>query len=95
MKNVSLLLITMLFLFSCKEKTLVRYELTVEVHYPTRIDTIKLVGDFYEVPVVQSSRGSDYILVDGDYLGKTCIETSAPIRIIEYKPIQYGVKPRY
>jgi hypothetical protein len=94
MKKIFLVLIS-LFFVSCNDSTLVRYEVTVEVHYPTRVDTVKVVGDFYDIPRVESSRGTNYIYTDGDYVGKTCIETSAPINIIEYKPIQYGVKPVY
>jgi hypothetical protein len=85
----------LLFLVSCQDKTLVRYEVTVGVHYPTRVDTVTVVGDFYETPKVESGRGTNYIFTDGDHVGKTCIETSAPLKIIEYKPIQYGVKPVY
>lgn len=85
------------FLFiSCREsKPLNRYELTVVVYYPTTTDTVKVTGDFQRIPKVSSDRGSNSIYVDGDYMGKTCIETSAPIKIIDSKVIQYNVKPIY
>ena len=73
------------FLFvACKEShPLNRYELTLVVYYPTTTDTVKVVGDFTQTPKVNSNRGSNAIYVDGDYSGKTCIETSAPIKIID------------
>ena len=75
------------FLFVvCKESPpLNKYELTVVVYYPTTTDTVKVVGDFTQTPKVSSSRGTNSIYVDGDYVGKTCIETSAPIKIIDSK----------
>lgn len=85
------------FLFvACKEShPLNRYELTLVVYYPTTTDTVKVVGDFDQTPKVSSNRGSNSIYVDGDYLGKTCIETSAPIKIIDSKIIQYNIEPIY
>ena len=85
------------FLFvACKEsRPLNRYELTIVVYYPTTTDTVKVTGDFDKTPKVSSDRGSNSIYVDGDYLGKTCIETSAPIKIIDSKITQYNVKPIY
>lgn len=55
----------------------------------------KITGDFDKTPKVSSDRGSNSIYVDGDYMGKTCIETSAPIKIIDSKIIQYNVTPIY
>jgi hypothetical protein len=85
------------FLFiACKEShPLNRYELTIAVYYPTTTDTVKVTGDFDKTPKVSSDRGSNSIYVDGDYMGKTCIETSAPIKIIDSKIIQYNVEPIY
>lgn len=80
---------------SCESKPLNRYELTIAVYYPTTTDTVKVTGDFDKTPKVSSDRGSNSIYVDGDYMGKTCIETSAPIKIIDSKIIQYNVTPIY
>jgi len=78
-------------------ETLDRHEITVAVYYPTTIDTVKVIGDFYSgsEPKVTSNRGSNEIYVDGDYMGKTCIETSAPIKILGTKIIQTNIKPKY
>lgn len=83
------------FFVACESRPLNRYELTIVVYYPTTTDTLKVTGDFQRIPKVSSDRGSNSIYVDGDYLGKTCIETSAPIKIIDSKVIQYNVKPIY
>lgn len=82
-------------LFMACTRPLNRYELTIAVYYPTTTDTVKVTGDFDQTPKVSSDRGSNSIYVDGDYMGKTCIETSAPIKIIDSKIIQYNVKPIY
>jgi hypothetical protein len=90
-------------LFGCVSNTgnsgdsLNRHEITVAVYYPTTIDTVKVIGDFYNntEPKVSSDRGSNSIYVDGGHIGKTCIETSAPIKILDSKIIQYNVKSDY
>jgi hypothetical protein len=87
MKKIYFLILTILMI-SCERSQLYKYELTIEVHYPTRIDTLKLEGMFNDKPEVSSDRGSNKIYVDDDYVGKTCFESSAPINIIEYKQIQ-------
>jgi hypothetical protein len=85
-----------ILLVSCRvSRPLNRYELTLVVYYPTTTDTVKVIGDFEQTPKVSSDRGSNSIYVDGDYMGKTCIETSAPIKIIDSKIIQYNVEPIY
>lgn len=81
MKSIYFLLFTLL-LTSCNELPLNKYELDVVVFYPTTNDTIKLVGYFNDTPRVSSDRGSNSIYVDDGYVGKTCLETSAPIKII-------------
>lgn len=78
---------------SCEERRLYTYELTVEIHYPTRIDTVKLEGVFLDEPQVSSYKGSNTIYVDGGFIGQTCIESSAPIKIIDSKLINKYVNP--
>jgi hypothetical protein len=103
MRNLGLLIaiLSVLSLVGCFSSTgnsgnlLNRYEITVAVYYPTTTDTVKVIGDLYEAPKVSSDRGSNSIYVDDDYIGKTCIETSAPIKILESKIIQTGIKPVY
>lgn len=84
-----------LIYMTSESRPLNRYELTLVVYYPTTTDTVKVVGDFDQTPKVSSNRGSNSIYVDGDYVGKTCIETSAPIKIIDSKIIQYNIEPIY
>jgi hypothetical protein len=105
MGNIKLLtsIVIIIGIFGCvsntgnSEDSLNRYEITVAVYYPTTIDTVKVVGDFYNntEPKVSSDRGSNSIYVDGGHIGKTCIETSAPIKILDSKIIQYNVKSDY
>lgn len=51
------------------------YQVTIEVHYPSRIDTLTIEGQSRRYPEIDSRRGSNYIY--GFY------ETSAPIKIIK------------
>ena len=73
-------IISFLFLFvGCMpEKKL--YRVTIEVHLPTRIDTVTVDGESYNYPQVGSDRGTNYVA--GVY------ETTAPIKIISVKEIR-------
>ncbi len=87
MKTLFLIAI-LFFAISCNVNDPHKYEITVEVHYPTRIDTIKFVDVFLHEPTVMSDKGSNTIYAYGGYLGRNCISTTAPIHIIESKRLE-------
>lgn len=78
---IASLCITYIYYFLL-EKPVTKYEVTVEVFYPTKTDTVKIVDNFYYKPKVQSNEGTNYIYTPTGFLGHRVIETSAPIKII-------------
>jgi len=84
-----LLLITLCItiLFSCQNtKKLKTYQLTVEVYYPNKIDTIIITGEFEKFPKIVSINGSNKIYDD---MSQGChISTSAPLKIINVYEIK-------
>lgn len=90
MKKIILILCLLLFVACRDVKDLNTYEIVVEVHYPTRVDTVTLTGKSYKYPVVSSYEGSNTIYCFDDSFGgiTSVMGTTAPIKILEVKIIE-------
>jgi len=79
---ISLIFIVVVLAFTSCEAVIPdtkKYEIVLEVHYPTRIDTVKIVNEMSYYPYLFSNRGSN------DIAGFT---TTAPIKVISIKEIK-------
>jgi hypothetical protein len=64
----------------CDDREYKNYSVTLEIHYPSKVDTITIVNKSKYYPELSSTRGSNIIY--GFY------ETSAPIKILEIKELR-------
>jgi len=56
-----------------------RYEVTMEINYPNKIDTITVINESKFYPELRSYRGTNYVT---DFY-----ETSTPIKIVSIKEV--------
>lgn len=77
MKKLLTIVVLVTTFLSCKNLEETTYEVTIEVHYPSRVDTIEVKGVSSSYPELSSFRGTNYV---GDLYSNT-----TPLRILNVK----------
>lgn len=87
MNKIKLFLVILLLfsLFSCEKSRGIVYEIKVEVHYPSRVDTLTFKEEFLAYPKVTSHEGTNVIIKGDPYdmsYDEPLLETTAPVSIV-------------
>lgn len=78
MKKITISLLGLLIV-GCGLPPEKRYEVTMEIYYPNKVDTITRINTIHYYPRLDSNKGTNS--VSGFY------ETSAPIKILKIKEV--------